>query len=388
MGMISTEAWVLHKGPPGAPPGQPGRFERSSYSFADINDEEVLAEPLYGCWEGNMTHAIARDPIDICRQRRENQVVLGNAGVVRVCQVGSSVKTFKEGDVAIVAPIGRTDRFGYLTKVVAYDAPNTMGLLAKRMKIHQSQLGIAPSNSRFSVKHWAAFSLRYATAWANWKVAYSCWRAQMPEHLLPTASVWAWGGGVALAELTLAKHFGCRVFMIASTDERLRAIERLGIHAIDRRRFQGLNYDEERYSTDRAYRSEYLANERTFLEIVRSNTDGLGASIFIDNIGRPVFRATLRALGRQGVVTTVGWKRGMALEVNRAVECIARHIHVYTHGASHCEGFAALQFAEETGWMPPVGNEVYHWDEMDELARDYGDERVQSYFPLFEVNPC
>jgi hypothetical protein len=45
-------------------------------------------------------------------------------------------------------------------------------------------------------------------------------------------------------------------------------------------------------------------------------------------------------------------------------------------------------FAEETGWMPPLDNErVYTWEEVPELARDFEQGRVASYFPLFQVNP-
>src|SRR5262249_43588275 len=140
VGTISTEAWVLHKGPVDAPPGFQGQFKREEFSFPDISDEEVLAEPLYGCWEGNMTHAITRDPVDICRLRREDAVVIGNAGLVRVKRTGNRVKTVKEDDLAIVTPIGATDPHGYLTKVTAFDAPNTMGLLAKQMKTRESNL--------------------------------------------------------------------------------------------------------------------------------------------------------------------------------------------------------------------------------------------------------
>lgn len=237
---------MLFRGAPDAPPGQPGEFRRDCYSFSDITDEEVLTEPLYGCWEGNMSHAISRDPIDICRQRREEKVVLGNAGVVRVIRVGSQVTTVKEGDLAIMAPIGSTDRFGYVTK--------------------------------------------------------------------------------------------------------------------------------------------YLANETAFLKAIRAKTDDLGVSIFIDNIGRPVFRATLRALAREGVLATVGWKRGRELTINRAAECVSRHIHVFTHGASYAEGRAAMDYGEEHGWMPPVSDEIYGWDRVDVLANDYAADRVRTYFPLFEIN--
>src|SRR5215470_2264402 len=103
--MISTEAWVLYRGPTDAPPGAPGEFKREIYCFPDITDDEVLVEPIYGCWESNMTHAITRDPIDICRQRREEKIVLGNAGIVRVKRKGPNVTTLCEGDLAMIAPV-------------------------------------------------------------------------------------------------------------------------------------------------------------------------------------------------------------------------------------------------------------------------------------------
>lgn len=34
----------------------------------------------------------------VCRQRREANIVLGNAGVLRVLQVGDQVTGFSEGD--------------------------------------------------------------------------------------------------------------------------------------------------------------------------------------------------------------------------------------------------------------------------------------------------
>jgi NADPH:quinone reductase-like Zn-dependent oxidoreductase len=385
--MISTEAWVLYAGPINAPPGQPGEFKREEFCFADIAEDEVLAEPLYGCWESNMSHAITRNPIDVCRYRRESRIVLGNAGIVRIKRTGRNVTVGREGDLAILAPIGSVDQFGYAKKIMAFDAPNTMGLLAKQMKLHERQLAVVPPNSRHSVKQCAAFALRYATAWANWKVAYGCWRLQMPESFMPTPYVCSWGGGVGLAEVTLAKYFGCRVSMMASTDERLKLLTKLGIEPIDRRRFLNLAYDEEKYESDRPYRREYLANEAAFLQAIRAWTEETGVCILIDNIGKPVFRASLKALGRQGVLATAGWKHGMDLRVARAAECINRHIHVFTHGASYLEGIAALKFAEETGWMPPSEGDVYTWDKIGQLAQDFQCSKVKSYFPLFEVTP-
>jgi hypothetical protein len=84
--MITTEAWVLSQGfeNGGSCNHEPAELIRQRYSFPDIAQDEVLAEPIYGCWEANMTHALKRDPVDICVQRGEEKVVIGNAGVVVV----------------------------------------------------------------------------------------------------------------------------------------------------------------------------------------------------------------------------------------------------------------------------------------------------------------
>lgn len=382
--MIKTDAWVLYEGSSHAP--EVATLKREEYSFPDPTDNEVLAEPIYGCWEANMTHALERSPIDVCRRRHDQKVVLGNAGVVRILKRGKSVTNVHEGDVCHFVPIGTLDNFGFPIKVVGYDAPETMGLLAKRVKMHESQVSPISKVTKHSLSQWAAFSLRYATAWSNWKVAFGCWRQQMTEEDCPSPFVWGWGGGVALAELTLAKHYGCRTAMVGSNDNRLALIDKMGIRPIDRREFSGLDFDEQRFESDIAYKRGYLAAERIFLNQVKDLTEGAGVSIFVDNIGTPVHRATIMSLGRQGVVTTTGWKQGMMTSTNRALECISRHIHVHTHGCKYSEGVAATHFAEETGWMAPLDNIVYDWEDIPQLAHDYAAGKVDSYFPIYQVN--
>jgi hypothetical protein len=107
-------------------------------------EDEVLAEPIYGCWEANMAHALERTPIDVCRHRGEAEVVIGNAGVVRILQVGEAVKTVNPGDLCIVFCNGIWDRFGYPEKILADDAPQTIGVLAKRIKLHSRQVIAIP----------------------------------------------------------------------------------------------------------------------------------------------------------------------------------------------------------------------------------------------------
>jgi NADPH:quinone reductase-like Zn-dependent oxidoreductase len=382
--MIKTEAWVLYEGSSLTP--EVATLKREEYSFPDLTDSEVLAEPIYGCWEANMAHALERNPIDVCRRRHDQKVVLGNAGVVRILSCGKSVTKIKEGDLCHLVAIGTLDSFGFPIKVVGYDAPGTMGMLAKQVKLHESQVAPICKTTKYSLRQWAAFSLRYPTAWSNWKVSYGCWRQQMTDEDCGSPFVWGWGGGVVLAELMLAKHYGCQTAMLSSNDDRLALIAKLGIQPVDRREFTGLDFIEDRFESDLTYKRSYLAAERIFLNQVRNLTGGAGVSIFIDNIGTPVYRATIRALGRQGVITTTGWKNGMTLSTNRALECINRHIHVHTHGCKYAEGVAATQFAEETDWMAPLDDTVYAWEDIPQLAHDYAAGKFSTYFPLYQVN--
>jgi NADPH:quinone reductase-like Zn-dependent oxidoreductase len=382
---ITTEAWVLHKGPRDEP--GPAQLVREEFSFPGITEHEVLAEPIFGCWEGNMSHAIERWPVDICRLRREATVVMGNAGVVRILATGKAVTTVAEGDLCVLVPVGTADKFGNMLTVVGYDCAGSIGMLAKKVKLLESQVMRLPADTKYSYQQWAAFPVRYGTAWANWKVAYGSFRLQMSPSDAPAPHVWGWGGGVALAELLLAKLDGCKVAMIASSDARLEQIRQMGIQPIDRRRFSDLHFDEERYDSDHLYKRNYLRSQSSFLRAVEEETEGEGVSIFIENIGKPVFPATLKALRTSGVITTVGWKHGMELPLRRATECMERHIHVHTHGSTYAQGVESVAFAERTGWVPPLDGAVYAWEDIPQLASDYTAGRIESYFPIFEVNP-
>ncbi|MEM7050094.1 MAG: zinc-binding alcohol dehydrogenase family protein [Acidobacteriota bacterium] len=383
-GTIETDAWVLY------PANQNGHhgLVRERFEFSNITEDEVLVEPLFGCWEGNMSHALDRRPVDICRQRDEPRVVIGNAGVVRVLRPGSAIDDLAEGDICLVFCNGIWDERGFPKKIYAYDAPGSIGLLARRTKLHRQQLIRLPDDTRFTYPQWAAFSLRYITAWANWRAAYGCWRLHLTadeQDLRPI--VWGWGGGVTYAELTLAALQGADTAMMSSDDQRLELIRESGIEPIDRRQFPNLAYDPKRYRSDEAYRAAYIDSENAFLELVARKTGGRGVSILVDFIGLPVFRATLKSLGRSGVVTTAGWKEGMNLSTVRALECMSWHTHVHTHYARYPEALEAVDYAERAGWMAPVNGHATDWDELPSLAEDHAAGRLTSYFPIFRVNP-
>lgn len=384
MATVKTNAWTLRKGKDPACLG----LIHDTIEFEFSSDDDVLAEPIYGCWEGNMQHAVDRDPIDICGARGEEFVVLGNSGVVRVLDIGKNVSNCKVGDFCLVFCNSNPDQYGYPTNIYGYDAPNTIGLLAKKTKLHKSNLIPIPKNTRFSLQQWASFSLRFITAWANWKVAFKCWRSQMETALEANEFVLAWGGGVSLAELILAKHYGFNTAMITSMQERIQLIEGKGITAIDRSLFPNLCYDPEAYANDHAYKLRYKESEDVFLDTINQVTNGRGVAIFIDNIGLSVYRATLKALSRQGVIATSGWKSGMELTTLRAIETINRRIHVHTHYANYEEALEAIDFAEKFSWMPQNGyaKDIFEWDNIPELVGRYGRNAIADFFPLFEIN--
>ncbi|MGJ0578763.1 hypothetical protein ACR71G_11860 [Xenorhabdus bovienii] len=381
--MEKVEVWMLYKGL------ERKNLEREMLYIKDIGPEEVLAEPIYGCWEGNMGHALERQPIDICKERIEDKVVIGNSGVVRILKIGNTIKHLQEGMFCILFCGENTRNDKFPKKIYAYDQPNTMGLLSKKVKLHHKHLIPIPENSKYTLPQWAAFSLRYITAWSNWQVSYNCWLANIKKNktTYSDAYVCAWGGGVSFAFVTLAKIYGFNAGLISSKKTMLKYITDTGLDPIDRNLFRDLAYNEELYNTDKDFKKNYRQAEKTFLNIIKEKTSEKGVAIFMDLVGFPVFRATLKALASPGVITTSGWKKGMHLTSSRAVECIKRHTHVHTHYASYEEGLDAVIFAETNGWLPPVTDRIWQWDDIPHLSKPGLYESLDTYFPIYQINP-
>ena len=124
--------------------------------LSEPGPEDALVEPVLVGWEGNCYHAVQRRPLDIARARGEEQIVLGNSGVVRVLRppLRPTHETLREGDLCLVQANVKPDRFGYGTNGAAfgYDAPGTVGLLARRTVIPGSCLVPLPESSLYSVR--------------------------------------------------------------------------------------------------------------------------------------------------------------------------------------------------------------------------------------------
>lgn len=383
-----TDAWVLHSAPriDGEPQAVRGSLCRESYLLPEPEFDEALVEPLFGSWEANIDHALARQPIDVCRSRLEDPVILGNLGVVRVLRPAETSTSIHEGDVCLVMPFAKRDPYGYAELIYAYDGPGTIGVLAKRTKLKAELLLPIPTDTAYSLPQWATYA-RYFTAWDNWRVAHSCWLTQMEGQDPGNELVFGWGGGVVFAELQLARRAGFRVAMTASTDRRLAYLEEHGITAVDRRLFPDLQYDPDALRDDPEYSRRYRASEAQFIKTIDELSDGTGVAIFIDNIGAPVYRATVKALARQGVLATVGWKQGMRINSLRASECIKRHLHVNTHVWRYNDSARIRDYQEVSGWIPTIdASAIYDFDDIPQLAADYQAGRLDTYFPLFRVN--
>lgn len=376
--MTTTDAWVLDRRRDGEP--RAGQYRRMTIDIGRPSADEVIAEPLYGSWEANMSHALDRQPIDVCAFRGEDWVVTGNAGIVRVVEVGRDVSEVEPGQLAIMHSAGRVDDHGHMTHALGYDCPDQMGCLATRIRILGRQLIAVPESSRYSPRQWAGFGIRYVTAWANWEVAGQLAAvlhgADTPLH------VWGWGGGTTLAELDLARRQGHRSVMVSGSPANLDAIGKLGLDVVDRRQFSGLSVDPD---AGEAEREVYLDAERVFLGEVAGRTDATGVHVFVDYVGGPVWRVTLKALARRGVVTTAGWKEGMRLQYLRAVQCIAQQQLVHTHFGTRQQAEAAMRFGEAEGWMPPEPERVYSFDEIPDLAEAYR-SGATGYYPCYSIN--
>ncbi|WP_283139398.1 hypothetical protein [Rhizohabitans arisaemae] len=387
--MNKVQAWILPVGPEKQPP--PGELQLGTVSLPEPEPTEALVEPLLVGWEGNCYHAVQRRPLDVCRARGESQIVVGNSGVVRVLRPPRSgnVDNLREGDVCMVQANCKPDRFGYGMNggAFGYDAPGTVGLLAKRTNIHGTCLVPLPPETRHSPEQWAAFSIRYVTAYANWRVAYGTWRLQVTEEDQASPYVWGWGGGTTFAQLTLARHHGAEAAIITSRESRMVLAKSHGLVAVDRREFPDIAFDEQ-HAKEPGYVERYRESERTFLRLVRETTDGMGVSIFVDYLGATTLRATLKSLAREGVVTTAGWREGLRTTFVRAIECIERHQHIHTHYARRSEVLEAVDFAERRDWAPPLEaiGEPWTYESVPNLVRTYAVGDLDTYFPLIRVN--
>ena len=125
----------------------------------------------------------------------------------------------------------------------------------------------------------AAFGLTHLTAW---RMLVTQARMRAGQTVLVTGI----GGGVALAALAIARHFGCRTIVTSRSAAKLERAKELGAD-------DGVLDSGQDWSRD-----------------VRSLTGKRGVDIVADSVGKAIHLACIKSLARRGVFVTCGATTG------------------------------------------------------------------------------
>ena len=157
------------------------------------------------------------------------------------------------------------------------------GTMAEYVVIPATNVRAIPSTIPTDVA--AAFTLATLTAW---RMMVTRANVQPGEDVL----IWGIGGGVALAALQICAQIGARVWVVSSSDEKLRRARELGAS-------ETIN----RTTTDVA-------------RFVRERTNKRGMDVVVDSVGTATWKQSLFALGRRGRLVTCGGTSGPMLETD------------------------------------------------------------------------
>ncbi|NNM24644.1 MAG: zinc-binding dehydrogenase, partial [Phycisphaerales bacterium] len=125
----------------------------------------------------------------------------------------------------------------------------------------------------------AAFALSHLTAW---RMLVTRARLRAGQSVLIPGI----GGGVALALLGIARHFGCHIIVTSRSPEKLARAQELGAHA------------------------GVLDAGEDFSREVRRLTGRRGVDVCADSVGKAIHGSCLRALARGGTFVTCGCTTG------------------------------------------------------------------------------
>jgi NADPH:quinone reductase-like Zn-dependent oxidoreductase len=173
----------------------------------------------------------------------------------------------------------------------------------------------------------AAFPLSTLTAW---RMLTTRARVERGESVL----IWGIGGGVALAALQVARHFGARVAVTSSSDGKLERARALG--------------------------AEFGVNHRTNSDVpaaVKAHFGG-GVHVVVDSVGEPAWQGSLRSLRPGGRLVTCGATGGPNVTLDlRRLFWFQWSLLGSTMGTA--AEFAAVVALGNAGALRPVVDSVY-----------------------------
>lgn len=206
------------------------------------------------------------------------------SGVIR--EVGEDVSGLKAGQRVTINPgisCGRCEfcAAGFGSQCVSYAmvGEHTDGAYAQLIKVPAHI--VLPIPDSISFEEAAAAPLVFLTAWS---MMIGKGNIRPGEDVL----ILGVGAGVGAAGLQIAKMTGCRVFVTASTDEKLERAKQLGADFL-------INYKSEEFD-----------------KRIRDLTNKRGVDVVVDYIGADTWVRSLRSARRGGRVLTCGATTGFA----------------------------------------------------------------------------
>jgi NADPH:quinone reductase-like Zn-dependent oxidoreductase len=258
--------------------------------------------------------------------KRPLPAILGSDGAGVVDGVGAGVQTVRVGDEVILYPIVSCGHCAACQAGQEVHCPE-MAILGEHTDgTFQDALVVPaaichPRPAHLSFEQTAALPLAWLTAW---RLLFTRGRLQSGDWLVVVGV----GGGVATACVLLAKAHGLHV-IATSRDEakRARALE-LG--------------------------ADLALPSGGFAKAVQQATGGAGARAVVDTVGPATFDDSIRSLGREGMILTVGATSGPKLEL-MLPRMWFRHLSLVTSTmGNHSEFINMLDDVNTFRLEPPV----------------------------------
>ncbi|HTO55040.1 MAG TPA: zinc-binding alcohol dehydrogenase family protein [Myxococcota bacterium] len=312
-----------------------------------VGPRDVHLRILAVSGEHNVDHAILADTDGIAA-RRGGKIFPGNSAVGEVLAVGTEVKRFKPGDIALTHCNGDPDSFGFPQRIWAYDQPDSIGWYGEEAVVGDWQLVPAPLDCGLSLFEMAALPLRAPTAYHLWRRALGIFRIKVSDEKLRRLNVMSFGGGVGELFLMLAKAEGHRAFFCSGSPERRAALERQGITGIDQKAFN---------------RFASKDDVRAFSAECRKLTNGVNMHLVCDMLRGPCFEAGLTVSARCGVNVSAGWQLSQVVSYNSPLMSVKQVTIDHTHYET-VEGCSAATELYGVVFRPTVHKEVYAFEDM------------------------
>jgi zinc-binding alcohol dehydrogenase/oxidoreductase len=266
--------------------------------------------------------------------KRPLPAILGSDGAGVVDAVGPEVSDVRDGDEVVLYPIISCGQCRACQKGQEVHCPK-MAILGEHTDgTFQEALVVPATLCHARAKHlsWeetAALPLAWLTAY---RLLFTRGRLQADEWLLLVGI----GGGVATACLLLGKAHGLNVIATSrSADKRQRALELGAAHALP---------------------------SDGFSKQVQEITGGAGVRAVVDTVGPATLEESIRSLGREGMILTVGATSGPKVELSLP-RMWFRHLSLITSTMGNHREFSNMLDDVNAHELKPPVDRVFALDE-------------------------